>query len=276
MSDGSGGKAETRRLERREFERGHIESGEEPAPPRPAATVVVARRAGEEMEVLLLRRPDEASFAAGAYVFAGGRIDPEDEREKLLQRVDPAAADGEPEALVAAARELWEETGLLIGEPGTGRAPGGAAARGRLRRTERVPFRRLAHELDLRLPGPAVAYFARWITPERLSRRYDTRFFLALDPGGDVTLTNEHTDSTWLSPERALARFAAGSLPLLFPTRKTLERLSGYPDPETAITDLRAEPVEPVRPRLLVLDDGVQPLLPDDEGYEEAARSGGR
>lgn len=276
MSGRPGEEEETRRLERREFERGHIDPGQEPADPLPAATVVVARPGASGLEVLLLRRPDESTFAAGAYVYAGGRIDPGDREEELLARVDGEAADGQPEALAAGVRELWEETGLLL----SGRR--GSVDRDRREEARRAllageaSFASVARELGLRLPGRPVAYFARWITPERLSRRYDTRFFLARDPGGGVRLTREHTDAAWLSPDRALEAFAAGQLPLLFPTRKTLERLRDYPDPETALSELRAAPVSAARPRLLVRDDGVVPVLPGDEGYEEAARRAGR
>ncbi|MDP2497152.1 MAG: NUDIX hydrolase [Candidatus Palauibacterales bacterium] len=275
MSSRPGQESETRRLERQEFERGHIDPGEEPPEPLPAATVVVARAGEDGMEVLLLRRPEETTFAAGAYVFAGGRVDPGDREPELLGRVDAGRADGEPEALVAAARELWEETGLLMARPGAEPDPSRlAAARGELVRGE-TPFGRLAAGLDLTLPRHAVAYFARWVTPEKLSRRYDTRFFLCRDPGGPVELTGEHTDAVWLRPDRALDHFAAGDLPLLFPTRKTLERLEGFPDAATAIRELRSAAVEAVRPRMLVRDDGVEPVLPGEEGYDDAARTGG-
>lgn len=275
MSSRPGQESETRRLERQEFERGHIDPGEEPPEPLPAATVVVARAGEDGMEVLLLRRPEETTFAAGAWVFAGGRVDPGDREPELLGRVDADRADGEPEALVAAVRELWEETGLLMARPGADGDPSRlAAARGELVRGD-TPFGRLAAGLDLALPRRPVAYFARWITPEKLSRRYDTRFFLCRDPGGSVELTGEHTDAVWLRPDRALDRFAAGDLPLLFPTRKTLERLEGFPDAATAVRELRSAAVEAVRPRMLVRDDGVEPVLPGEEGYDEAARTGG-
>lgn len=275
MTRRPGEESETRRLERREFERGHVDPGEAPPEPLPAATVVVARAGDDGMEVLLLRRPEETTFAAGAYVFAGGRIDPGDREPDLLGRVDAGRADGEPEALVAAARELWEETGLLMARPGGDEDPSRlATARGELVRGE-TPFGRLAAGLDLVFPRRPVAYFARWITPEKLSRRYDTRFFLCRDPGGSVELTGEHTDAVWLRPDRALDRFAAGDLPLLFPTRKTLEHLEVFPDAATAIRELRSAAVEAVRPRMLVRDDGVKPVLPGEEGYEDAARTGG-
>lgn len=270
MSRRPGEEEETRRLERREFERGHIAPGQEPAAPRPAATVVAGRAAPGGVEVLLLRRPEESSFAAGAYVFPGGRIDPADWERDLLRRVDRSRADGEPEAVVAAARELWEETGLLLAEPGRSLS---ADRRDRARESllaGEASWAGLADRMELRLPGDEVAYFARWVTPERLSRRYDTRFFLAPDPGGEVELTREHTDALWIRPERALDRFAAGQLPLLFPTRETLKRLRAFTDLETALRELRAAAVEPVRPRLLVREDGVVPLLPGDEGYGDA------
>lgn len=272
MSGPPGEEAETKRLERREFERGHIDPDQEPVAPRPAATVVVARSAPGGMEVLLLRRPEESSFAAGAYVFPGGRIDPGDRDPDLIQRVDEGRADGQPEALAAAARELWEETALLLAEAGEALGFARRASARRALLEGRASFGGLARETDLRLPGRDVAYFARWITPAKLSRRYDTRFFLTAYPGGPVELTREHTDAEWLRPARALDRFASGELPLLFPTRKTLERLRGFPGPDSAISRLRAEDVEPARPRLLVREDGVVPVLPGDDGYEEAAR----
>lgn len=271
MSGRPGEEAETRRLERREFERGHIAPDEEPAVPLPAATVVVARSAPDGMEVLLLRRPEASTFAAGAYVFPGGRIDPGDRDPDVLGRVDAGRADGEPEALVAAARELWEETGLLLAADEGSREPARREDARRLLLEGEASFGELMRDAGLRVPGREVAYFARWVTPEKLSRRYDTRFFLAAHPGGPVQLTREHTDAAWLRPDRALDRFASGELPLLFPTRETLERLRGFSAPDAAISDLRPREVEPVRPRLLVREDGVVPVLPGDEGYEEAA-----
>lgn len=271
MTPRPGRESETRRLERREFERGHIDPGEDPPEPLPASTVVVARPGSHGMEVLLLERPQESTFAAGAYVFAGGRIDPGDREPELLDRVDAGRSDGEPAALVAAARELWEETGLLLGRAAGDAGPPRLAAARRELVSGETPFGRLAADLDLALPAETVAYFARWITPEKLSRRYDTRFFLARAPRGTVELTREHTAAVWMRPDRALDRFAAGELPLLFPTRKTLERLEGFRDPRAAVEELRAAAVEAVRPRMLVRDDGVEPVLPGDARYEEAA-----
>lgn len=257
-----------RRLEQEEFERGHIAPDEEPAEPRPAATLVVARDGGGEMEVLLLQRPEETRFAAGAWVFPGGTVDEEDGRPAVARRVDGERADGEPAALAAAARELFEETGLLLSDP-----PLDAGTLRRARRELLAGEASLGGMLSrrgLRLPDRPVAYFSRWITPERLARRYDARFFLARHPGGEASVGDEHTAALWISPRSALEERSAGRLPMLFPTRKSLELLAGFPDPGAAIRSLRARPVSPVLPRLVEEEGRVVPVLPGDPRYDGA------
>jgi 8-oxo-dGTP pyrophosphatase MutT (NUDIX family) len=105
----------TERIEREEFARGHIGPGEQPATPRPAATIIVAWVSPEDdpFQVLLLRRPDTARFAAGAYVFAGGVIDEADGSPEALALLPEALRETEGAAAVAALREMFEETGML-------------------------------------------------------------------------------------------------------------------------------------------------------------------
>ena len=78
---------------------------EEPAVPRPAATVILLRRGGRHaernLEVLLVRRNPEARFMPGVWVFPGGSVDPDD-------------GDGEPAHRTAAVRELAEEAGIEL------------------------------------------------------------------------------------------------------------------------------------------------------------------
>jgi hypothetical protein len=112
---------------------------------------------------------------------------------------------------------------------------------------------------------------ARWVTPERLSRRYDAHFFLAAHPGGEPRLTPELAGYTWLSPAEAVERFTAGRLPMLFPTRVTLQRLAAFPTLEDALAAHRDADVTPILPRLLVRDSGVIPVMPDDPRYDELA-----
>lgn len=264
---------EKERIEREEFARGHIGPGEEPVEPRPAATAVVARQRPGGFDVLFLRRPGTARFAAGAYVFPGGVIDPEDEGEALLDRLGPRATRAEPDALVAALREGFEEAGLLPADE--------LPARDELERARRAllsgetTFPELVRRWDLRFQGLSAAYFARWITPARLSRRYDARFFLVEHRGGEPSLVGEeHTEAAWISPAGALRRFEAGGLPMLYPTRKTIRRLAGYPGLEEAMEALRRSEVAPVQPRLRVEGEAVIPVLPGEPGYEGAGPEG--
>ena len=101
-----------REIEEQEFARGHIPPGSPPVEPRPAATICLARSTTRRFEVLLLERPLESRFAAGAHVFPGGTIDPEDSSAEALDRVEGESA-AEPQAVFAALREAFEETGLL-------------------------------------------------------------------------------------------------------------------------------------------------------------------
>lgn len=262
----------TRRLEREEFERGHIAPGEAAAEPRPAATVILARPAGSaDFEVLLLRRPDAARFAAGAYVFAGGAVDPGDSDAELVRRLEEVTGimpDQRP-ALAAGLRELYEETGILLCDPATRPSPLDAG-RAQLLSGE-IGFAGFVRAHDLSFRELSVAYVARWVTPEPLSLRYDARFFLAADHSGEPPrLTDELESFLWLRPEAALESFRAGDLPMLFPTRKTLETLRGLGGLGEAMDHFRRREVRVTRPRLLVEEDGVQPLLPGDPGYRRA------
>lgn len=231
--------------------------------------MVLARPAGPDFEVLLLRRPDEARFAAGAWVFAGGRVDSEDADRRVLSRLRSGDAPEVGRALSAAIREQFEETGLLIGTPGPGRA-GLREGRRALLEGNR-DFGEILEQLEMDFRGLDVAYFARWITPAKLALRYDARFFLARHTGGEPELTDELVEARWETPGSALEAFASGELPMLFPTRKTLETLVRFGTLEDALETLRRRDVETVRPRLLVTEEGVEPVLPGEPGYDAAA-----
>ncbi len=263
------GLTESERIERREFRQGHIGPDEEPVEPWPAATLVLARGGGEGLELLLLRRPEEARFGPGAWVFPGGVVDPGDREADLAGRLGPEATSSETVFLAAALRECFEETGLLPAD----RVPDAEErreVRGELL-AGRIDLPGILRRWDLAFRGLRAAYFARWITPARLSRRYDARFFLAEHRGGEPRLVHgEHTDAGWIEPVRALERFRAGDLPMLFPTRKTVEALDGFGSLDDALAAFRRREVRPVKPRLLVEDERVVPVLPGDPDYERA------
>ena len=258
---------------------------EVPATPRAAATVVLMRDGTAGPEVLLMRRTRRAGFVPGTYVFPGGRVDAGDANAELVARIDgltPEQAadrlelrDAEPSAIayyLAAIREAFEETGILIARSEVGEAPPTAAddpavdeVRSALMEG-RLGFAEALDRLRCRVAGDAVEYLAHWITPEAEPRRYDTRFFLATVDAGARPIVDprEMTDACWLRPRDALARQAEGSLPMVFPTIKTLGTLGGYGSARDALTDLGPRAVPTILPRLVITPTGVGMDLGDE------------
>lgn len=268
-------RAITERIEREEFARGHIGPGEQPATPRPAATLILAwpDPLTTGYQVLLLERPRTARFAAGAYVFAGGVIDPADAEADALSLLPSHHRATEGPALVAALRELFEETGILLADVAVDPEEARSARAGLL--SGELSFADASHRLGATFTDLRVAYHSRWVTPARFARRYDTRFFLALPTTHTETppppeLTSELAGDVWLSPGRAVDLFRRGELPMLFPTRSTLQALAAEPDLEALLARCAAREPSPVEPRLLVRGDMVRPVLPGEPDYEEA------
>jgi 8-oxo-dGTP pyrophosphatase MutT (NUDIX family) len=213
-------------------------------------------------------------FAAGAYVFPGGVVDEADGAEFWMDRVPdmPNLPGGGRAAVTAAIRELFEETGILLSD-GDCRARD-AASRERSRaisvaRTallaEDRSFADVTRELSATFTAAPMTYFARWVTPRRLSRRYDALFFLVTLPGRDqdVTITEEHDEASWVSAAEALEGFRSGEFPMLFPTWKTIEELASFADLEAAAAVLGSATVETIEPFLDVRGNTIQPRMPD-------------
>jgi len=143
-------------------------------PIRDAATVIVLRDAMSEPRVLMGQRGATAAFMPNKFVFPGGAVDPQDAEVPLACALQPACearlkAEADPDlarALVAAGiRELWEETGLILGRKGDWAGPAPRGWRG---------FAASGH-----LPSPEGFHFVfRAITPPGRPRRFDARFFL--------------------------------------------------------------------------------------------------
>ena len=263
----------TERIEWEEFARGHIAAGDTPAVARPAATIVLAwpEPDATTYRVLLLKRPDLARFAAGAYVFAGGVIDEADGRPEALRLLPPELRRPEGPAAVAALRELFEETGFLVSDKPVDEKSA-VRVRGSLLRGE-LDFAQAAAEVGATFRDLRAAYLSRWVTPARFARRYDTRFFLTVleaETPPEPVLTKELAGHVWITPADAVRVFAAGELPMLFPTRCTLEQLAGEADVGTLLRACRGRDPEPVEPRLVVRGDSVRPVLPGDPEYDEA------
>ena len=262
------------------------DSEELPVEPRPAATIVLLRDGDTGVEVLLLRRNRSAGFVPGAYVFPGGRVDGSDATEDALAFVDgltPDEAahrlelvDGNPPAIayyLAALREAFEETGILVARDVRGMEPATAAEDERVDATrddlmeDRISFAQVLEQLECRIDGTSVEYLAHWITPEPEPRRYDTRFFAAKVREGATPIVDprEMTDAVWVTPDAAIARSDEGTLPMIFPTIKTLEQLRDYGTTEEALASLAGRSVRTVLPTLVITETGIRLELEEDE-----------
>jgi len=196
-------------------------SGEETVP-RQAATVILLRGGGQALEVLLVRRTPEARFMGGVWVFPGGAV-------------DAGEGDGDAAHRVAALRELEEEAGIRVSDPGS------------------------------------LVKFSRWITPAQVRIRYDTHFFLVPAPDGQQPAIDgsEIVDHGWFSPGDALAAHARGELPLVFPTIKHLEQLGAFPTADALLAYARGREVGPVQPRVVTQGETARIVLPGEPGYED-------
>jgi 8-oxo-dGTP pyrophosphatase MutT (NUDIX family) len=208
----------------------------------PAATLILVRdREHGAPELLMVERAQGMAFAAGALVFPGGRIDDADRALAAELGVDAAA--------VAAIRETVEETAVPIGlkpDPDQGTAADLQQAL--------VADQSLADALDeagLSLDATALTPFARWVPKFHAVRRFDTLFFVAEAPSGDWqprVIEGECAGAHWLSAAEVLERDRRGEALLIFPTRRTLERLAQHKSFQQIRDDALAHAIEPVTP----------------------------
>jgi len=270
-------------------------------PVRDAATVMLVRDAVDPdgtpaIEVCMLRRNLASEFVAGAYVFPGGSVDPEDHGPGVEARCH-GLTDAEASAVleldsgglafwVAALRECFEEAGVLVAyrrpTPGGGpvlldtSTPGDTARFAVHRDGVNAGTTRLVDVCeaeDLLLAVDAVRYVARWITPELAPRRYDTRFFITAAPPGQVARHDdgETIATIWVRPDDALARFGAGEIELLPPTIACLRSIRPFRSTTEAMAwAATVTDIVTVLPIVVFEDGQVLVLRPGDEGYEQA------
>ena len=246
-------------------------------PIRPAATIVVARDGERGIEILLVRRPREMAFAAGAHVFPGGAVDPEDEAlAAACVGLDDAEASrrlGVPAGGLAywicAMRECFEEVGLLYAYEGEALARFDSPAR------DEGDFGAFIRSRRLRLAADRLAYLSHWITQAGRPRRYDTRFFIAAAPEHQEAVHDgrEAIAHDWFAPQDALERHARGEIQLLFPTMKTLEALARFGRVADALDYARSpRPMPAMAPRSATGRQGPKLMVPGDYAYAEVGK----
>ena len=259
--------------------------------PRPAATTLIVRDAAPGLEVLMLRRSPQASFMPGAYVFPGGAVDAADasadhlaacdeSADALARRIGVVTGVGAQAAAcaVAALRECFEECGLWLGAPDHHAPAGGgwAALRARLHAGASLPA--LASAAGAPLATSTLQPWSHWVTPLGLAKRFDTLFFVARAPVGQVPEVDagETTTLAWVQPAAALAAHARAEFPMEFATVRTVESLQPFGSAAAVLAHAAARTRLPaLHPRLqLDADRRIRAvLLPGQPGYDEA-RSG--
>jgi 8-oxo-dGTP pyrophosphatase MutT (NUDIX family) len=242
------------------------------APVKPAATAVLLRDGAVGPELLLLRRLRSAGFVPGAWVFPGGRVDDADGLPQLVARLGPTPRGPGAAFWLATIREVFEETGLLLARPAGGGSDGDSLDADRAERWREALLSDEATLLDVfedmgLVPDiRRMVYCSHWITPVAEPKRYDTRFFLAaVPPDADTRIDErEMSDAVWLTPAAALDRFRQGTLPMVFPTVKTIQMLEPYDRVDAMLDAFRGVEVPAILPRLVRTPDGVGIILPDD------------
>ncbi|MES2537584.1 MAG: MBL fold metallo-hydrolase [Pseudomonadota bacterium] len=263
-----------------------------PLSPRPAATLILVRDGAQGLEVFLMQRTLKASFMAGAYVFPGGAVDAADASE-LWETHDGASNDasisrtldverGGLAYLIAAIRECFEESGLLLARDAQGRTLAlrdaaiveeFSALRKKMNAGE-VTLADICSANRLQLTVDELMYYAHWITPPGSPRRFDTRFFVAVAPPEQTPTPDgtETIDHVWIRPADALERRGRGEMIVAFPTGHTLEQLAAFPDTKALMEHGRSGAVLVRAPWPSTGRDGRKMLLPEDPPYAEARK----
>lgn len=256
---------------------------------RPAATVLTLRDSPNGYEILMLRRNLNSDFVGGAYVFPGGGVDANDAgpaAQALAVGITDEAASrrlslerGGLAYYIACLRELFEEAGLLIacderGDSVMVRDPALLARMARYRREVNagtLGFVEMMQREGLYLDLRGLAYIAHWVTPVGPPRRYDTRFFVALAPAGQVAAhdAGETVADQWVRPVDALKLRESGEFDMILPTIRNLQMIAEFSSASEVLGYANSlESIELVQPRIVERDGKISILIQGDDGYE--------
>ncbi|MEW2622886.1 NUDIX hydrolase [Streptomyces sp. NPDC048106] len=253
-----------------------------PVSPKRAATVLLLKDTEAGPVIHMLRRRASMAFAGGAYAYPGGGVDPRDDdtrirwagptRASWAQRlgVDEAGAQA---IVCAAVRETYEEAGVLLAGPDPETVVDDTtgddweADRAALVAREQS-FAEFLHRRGLVLRSDLLGAWARWITPEFESRRYDTWFFAAALPKGQRTrnASTEADRTVWIRPAEAAAGYDRGELLMMPPTIAALREMLPYGTAAEALTAAAARDLTPIQATARLQDGEIALSWP---GHEE-------
>jgi 8-oxo-dGTP pyrophosphatase MutT (NUDIX family) len=259
--------------------------------PKKAASVILLRDTSKGVETFLIQRHVASSFMGGLYAFPGGKLDAEDFSEELLPHVEGitgkeawAILGRKPSPQIALAhwvtgiREVFEEVGVLFACDGRGNLISFEDEKKRkkferfreLLNKDKMTFVRILEKENLKLAADSLIHYSHWITPEARKKRYDTHFFIALIPEGQIPSADqkEITAGIWLTPQQALKANISGDIPLTPPALCMLEELVPFSSAEDIIGFARERKMsDPIVPILTTINGYEVLLLPGDEFY---------
>ncbi|MDB5218539.1 MAG: putative NUDIX/MutT-family hydrolase [Myxococcaceae bacterium] len=242
-----------------------LKADREPVAPKDASTLVIVRpKEGGGIEVFCVERNKKSRFMGGAIVFPGGKLDGSDVLAEWTPLTTPprlpsrgtvpfTVNDAHFRSLaIAGARETLEEAAILHVSDGKVTQAELFALRKELT-TLPDALRAFLSKRRLRLDLGALHPFARWITPEAESRRFDARFFVAIAPEGQTGFHDEHETmaSFWATPAEVLRRFEAGEVQLMPPTHRTIVMLGDCFSTEEVLQLANSSNLDPICPRLV-------------------------
>lgn len=271
-----------------------------------AALVLARDRTGGGIEVFMVRRHAASPFMPDVYVFPGGSVTEADYAAEQTSGLCAPVDDGPTAlghgVRAAALRECFEEAGVLLARQHVSHHGdrdtfhhGGTETRKEHGEHERLDtsavlpvttadavvryaayrdalnvgsltLAEIATRERLTLATDLLLYWAHWIAPEALSRRFDTRFFLAAMPEGQRAAHDrlETTEGAWMRPEDALARGERGDFPLVFATIHQLRALTDLSNVADAYQRFANRPVAAIMPRIVQRNGQEVILLPGE------------
>jgi 8-oxo-dGTP pyrophosphatase MutT (NUDIX family) len=243
-----------------------------PPVPRDAATLVLLRDGANGLEVFCVERNRKSGFMAGALVFPGGKVDDGDRDPAWTSLLLPPREGVSQDVALAACRESLEEAAIL-------------PVRGDLTHEYALVLRQaLATSPDvlrsaLKARGLTIDLgllvpFARWVTPEAETRRFDARFFMMRAPEGQDGAHDDYETmaSFWATPVEVLARFDAHDVKMAPPTHRTLVMLSTHSKVDDALSAAAGASLEPICPVLIDYDGTMALTLPGDPNHPQQTR----
>lgn len=255
----------------------------------PAATVLLVRDCGNELEVLMVKRSKRPPFG-NLYVFPGGKIDESDKDLNITNfcnglndeqaSIKLGVNEGGLSYWVACVRECFEEVGILLAKKNNGQELdlNGADKHKfdnyrRMLLENKISLFEICKKENLSLNLNNIEPFSHWITPEIEIKRFDTRFFIAYIPAKQTERHdgNELTDSVWISPKKALDRSLNGEMPMIMPTISNLQQCLEFDSGQKLLehqSKLTNDDIPSILPKFFKNEGKWVGLLPGDEDYD--------